>query len=137
MKKYDKWFTLFGGWFGLHRYASGEIKTGLLYTFTAGIFFIGWICDIITLFTPADAIWRRWSDVSGEGTDTRKNRAMNGELTSIRILPESKKAVFSGSEGGKYHTTLKKCTCPDFQKRNVPCKHMYYLAHKCGIDIYK
>lgn len=135
MRKYDKWLTVFGGWLGLHRYMFGEIKMGLLYTCTFGIFCIGWIYDIIIVFTPAEAIWRRWSDVSGEGSELRKKRAIDGELTPIRIYPESKRAIFSGSEGGKYRTTLKKCSCPDFQKRNVPCKHMYYLARKCNIDI--
>lgn len=76
MRKYNKWAALFGGWFGLHRYLSGEIGMGLLYTCT-----------------------------------------------------------FAGSEGGQYHTTLSGCTCPDFQKRKVPCKHMYYLAIKCNIEI--
>lgn len=151
MKKYNKYFALFGGWFGLHRYAVGEIKSGLLYTFTVGLFCFGWLYDIIKAFASdddiwlrlpdassqnsADAIWQRWSDVAGESADARKMRAMNGELTAIRISLDSKKAIFLGSEGYTYHTTLIKCSCPDFQKRNVPCKHMYYLAHKCGIDI--
>lgn len=135
MRKYDKWLTVFGGCLGLHRYMFGEIKMGLLYTCTFGLCGIGWIYDVITIFTPAASIWKRWSDVSGEGAELRKRRAMDGELTPIRIYPESKKAIFSGSEGGKYRTTLKKCSCPDFQKRNVPCKHMYYLARKCDIDI--
>lgn len=135
MRKYDKWLTILGGFLGLHRYAAGEIKMGILYTCTGGICGLGWIADIIALFLPADTIWRRWSDVAGEGASARKRRAIDGELTPIRIYPDSKKGVFSGSEGGKYHTSLKKCSCPDFQKRKVPCKHMYYLADKCGIDI--
>lgn len=135
MKKYYKWFALFGGMFGLHRYVAGDIKGGILYTCTFGLCCFGWIYDTVIAFIPASIEWRRWSDVSGEGAEARKNRALNGELTPIHIYPESKMAIFLGSEGSKYHTTLKKCTCPDFQKRNVPCKHMYYLAHKCGIDI--
>lgn len=39
--------TLFGGWFGLHKYMKKQIGIGLLYTFTFGLFCIGWIVDII------------------------------------------------------------------------------------------
>ena len=37
---------IFFGWFGAHRYYVGKIPTGLLYTFTFGLFFIGWFVDI-------------------------------------------------------------------------------------------
>lgn len=135
MRKYNKWITLFGGWLGIHRYLSGEIGMGLLYTFTLGGCCVAWLHDVYVAFAPPAAIWRRWSDVSGEAAEARKRRALEGELTPVRIYPESKKAVFAGSEGGRYHTTLTKCSCPDFQKRKVPCKHMYYLAIKCNIEI--
>lgn len=39
--------VVFGGIFGLHKFIKGEIGKGLLYLFTAGLFFIGWIIDII------------------------------------------------------------------------------------------
>ena len=114
MRKYNKWAALFGGWFGLHRYLSGEIGMGILYTLTCGGFCIGWIRDICVSFS---------------------SRALNGELTPVHIDLKAKTGTFAGSEGGQYHTTLSGCTCPDFQKRKVPCKHMYYLAIKCNIEI--
>lgn len=52
MRKYNKWAALFGGWFGLHRYLSGEIGMGLLYTCTCGGFCIGWIRDVCISFLP-------------------------------------------------------------------------------------
>lgn len=51
MRKYNKWAALFGGWFGLHRYLSGEIGMGLLYTCTCGGFCIGWIRDVCISFS--------------------------------------------------------------------------------------
>lgn len=39
--------TIFGGWFGLHKYLDKNIGMGILYTFTCGLFGIGWIYDII------------------------------------------------------------------------------------------
>ncbi len=40
---------IFGGIIGLHRYYVGKIGTGLLYTFTAGLFMVGYFCDIISI----------------------------------------------------------------------------------------
>lgn len=38
--------TIFGGWFGLHKYIKGNIKMGIIYTLTAGLFLLGWLFDI-------------------------------------------------------------------------------------------
>lgn len=38
--------TIFFGWLGVQRYASGQIGLGILYTLTFGLFGIGWIYDI-------------------------------------------------------------------------------------------
>ena len=40
---------IFGGWFGLHYFVEGKTKKGILYLFTAGLFGIGWLVDIITI----------------------------------------------------------------------------------------
>lgn len=32
-----------------------------------------------------------------------------------------------------YEVTLYSCTCVDFNRRKLPCKHMYRLAHELGI----
>ncbi len=48
-KKTALLMCIFGGWFGLHQYYVGNIKKGLLYTFTFGVFCIGWIIDIIKI----------------------------------------------------------------------------------------
>lgn len=136
MRKYNKWAALFGGWFGLHRYLSGEIGMGLLYTCTCGGFCIGWIRDVCISFSSrSNNEWSQWSDVCGEAAEARKRRALNGELTPVHINLKAKTGTFAGSDGGQYRTTLSGCTCPDFQKRKVPCKHMYYLAIKCNIEI--
>ena len=41
--------AIFLGWIGVHRYYVGKVGTGLLYTFTFGIFSIGWIVDIVKI----------------------------------------------------------------------------------------
>ena len=49
----NKWTALllciFLGWMGAHKYYEGKIGMGILYTFTLGLFFIGWVVDIIIL----------------------------------------------------------------------------------------
>lgn len=46
--------------------------------------------------------------------------------------PEKSSAIVSGSSGTEYITTFSSCTCEDFQKRHLPCKHMYKLAMYTG-----
>ena len=44
------YLTIFGGVFGIHRFALGEVFPGLLYLFTGGLFGIGWLLDLLSLF---------------------------------------------------------------------------------------
>lgn len=45
------WYlTLFLGWLGIHRFYRRSIGMGFLYMFTYGLFFIGWIYDIIVAY---------------------------------------------------------------------------------------
>ena len=47
-------------------------------------------------------------------------------------------AFIKGSTGEMYITTLKNCTCPDFEineRGKAPCKHIYFLAIKNGIPV--
>lgn len=39
--------------------------------------------------------------------------------------------IYSAS-GHTYMTCLDDCSCPDFEKRSRPCKHIYFLATKMG-----
>ena len=41
-------------------------------------------------------------------------------------------ARISGSKGTEYLTSLDFCSCPDFEKRSKPCKHIYFLATQMG-----
>lgn len=38
----------------------------------------------------------------------------------------------TGSKGNLYTVTLDRCSCPDFQRRGLPCKHIYALALSMG-----
>lgn len=45
-KKKELLIVLLGGLFGIHKFIKGEIKLGLIYLFTFGLFGFGWIIDI-------------------------------------------------------------------------------------------
>ncbi|MEM7474898.1 MAG: TM2 domain-containing protein [Planctomycetota bacterium] len=57
---YVLWFF---GFFGAHRFYFGKPLTGLLYALTFGLFFIGWILDLI--FIPSMAEEARGRHVAG------------------------------------------------------------------------
>lgn len=40
--------------------------------------------------------------------------------------------LIKGSGKNPYETTFGECTCVDFAKRRLPCKHMYLLAFAMG-----
>ena len=92
------------------------------------------LSDILYIKTPAEKLWKRWAFVEGEKAQARKERAAYGELTPTYIDTELKYGLFAGATDGKYRTTFCRCSCPDFKKRKVLCKHMYYLASKCGVE---
>ncbi len=58
--------------------------------------------------------------------------AKKADCTPISISKEEESGVFSGSHG-TYSTTLESCTCVDFSRRRLPCKHMYRLAMELGV----
>lgn len=47
-------FWWFLGVFGGHRYYLGQTKMGLLYTFTFGLFWIGWFIDLFKVGKMVD-----------------------------------------------------------------------------------
>jgi hypothetical protein len=58
-------------------------------------------------------------------------------MTPLSIDEESRCAVFAGSGKLPYRTTLEDCTCSDFVRRKLPCKHIYRLAIDLGLTAEK
>ena len=57
VKPINKWVSfllcLFFGLFGVHKFYEGNVKMGIIYIFTCGLFGIGWIIDVfVILFKP-------------------------------------------------------------------------------------
>ena len=68
--------------------------------------------------------------------EEQRKRILSAEkatTTPLSVDKESLTGVFPGSGKSPYKTTLESCTCGDFIRRKLPCKHMYYLANKMGL----
>ena len=103
-----------------------------LFAFAVGLAFI--IPELLYYRKPAEKVWNKWEHVhhSNKQQD-RIGRAASGDVTPKKICTKSRCATFVGSSQGAYRTTLASCSCPDFKKRKVPCKHMYYLAYELNL----
>ena len=62
-----------------------------------------------------------------------KNQFLKTIKEDITVIsPVQIAATIRGASGHTYSTTLRSCSCPDFQIRKRPCKHMYKLAEHLG-----
>ena len=84
--------------------------------------------------SPSD--WNIW-DVSVHLTDGQAGRMQRALTQNMEVGDIEKSGCYQvrGSKGKYYSTDYKSCTCDDFQKRHIPCKHMYLLAiEKTGFN---
>lgn len=68
--------------------------------------------------------------------ESRKKKALGGDLTPFQVRYENQSARFVGSSGEIYDTTLDGCTCADFSINlgmSGCCKHMIRLAMELGL----
>ncbi len=77
--------------------------------------------------------FEKWAGVH-DSPDQKKRiaSARTAACTPISVSQETKSGTFSGSHG-VYTTTLESCTCIDFARRGLPCKHIYRLAIEFGL----
>ena len=68
----------------------------------------------------------------GAAQSDRFEKAGHEGLGLISYDVDSGTAKISGSTGTEYTTALDYCSCPDFDKRSKPCKHIYFLALQMG-----
>lgn len=61
----------------------------------------------------------------------RIKSAKSAELTPIKIDKKEMYGYFRGSHG-HYETWLNECSCNDFRRYKLPCKHIYRLAIELG-----
>ncbi len=79
--------------------------------------------------------WGEWHEKIHKSKDQR-NRQYNAwnliccDLGKKHSLKEAQTGMIHN-----YNVTLLTCTCPDFQERKLPCKHIYCLALLKGIKL--
>ena len=98
------------------------------------------IFEFSRLELPAsfEYLQKLWADTWGfdihnsEPQLERQERACAARYTPLDLSPVYASGHFRGLETD-YSTTLVKCNCVDFQRRALPCKHMYRLAHELDV----
>ena len=81
---------------------------------------------------PTFANWD--SELHGDVEQLRRiTSAKMAKTTPQSIDKENQTAFFPSSGETPYFTTLENCTCIDFARRELPCKHIYRLAMELGI----
>ncbi len=98
------------------------------------------IFEFSRLELPAsfEYLQKLWADTWGfdihnsEPQLERQERACAARYTPLDLSPVHASGHFRGLETD-YSTTLVRCDCVDFQRRALPCKHMYRLAHELDV----
>lgn len=75
-----------------------------------------------------------WSAEIHDDMDQQKRikSASGASCTPVSIDHKNSTGVFEGSSG-IYNTSCSKCNCIDFNRRKLPCKHMYRLSMELGM----
>ena len=64
---------------------------------------------------------------------SRIKSATSAKTTPMSIDKDSMTGIFAGSGKEPYQVNLDSCTCGDFHRRKLPCKHIYRLAIELGV----
>lgn len=77
--------------------------------------------------------WSVWDDSihMADGQSDRVQRALVQSFPVIRVK-KGGVSVVRGSKGDLYNVSFEGCSCEDFKRRHLPCKHMYSLAIAAG-----
>ncbi len=81
--------------------------------------------------------WDIWDSSIHEasGQYDRMSRAtLDKEISVLSYDPQYRLAKIQGKTA-VYLTSYKRCSCPDYRKRRLPCKHMYALAMELDGDV--
>lgn len=76
--------------------------------------------------------WTNWNpEIHAMPEQLERIKRASGSTNGISLWhysPNTTTGIIKGSSGKVYLTCGNGCSCPDFRKRGLPCKHMYYLA---------
>lgn len=69
-------------------------------------------------------------ELSSQDQQNREKRAKTEKINCIEYDNEKLFCRIHGSTDDIYYVTPRNCTCVDFERREKPCKHMYYLNNR-------
>ena len=78
--------VVIGGPFGIHKFIKGDIKMGVIYLFTAGLFGIGWIIDIVKVLTNSSSSSNESLMGSEEIRTINEGKLPNIQCTYLNLL---------------------------------------------------
>lgn len=80
----------------------------------------------------SDRIFSNYDDAIHQepAQQDRIQRSIEHNLSMKSMLSSGYSGKVIGTTGNVYLVSLNKCTCQDFKRRRLPCKHMYYLAQQ-------
>ena len=89
--------------------------------------------EILRRIPSDDAQWGSWNEKIHKhwSQKERQSRAYEIEYDKENIVDKERLCGIISF----YQTTLSSCTCPDFEDRKLPCKHIYCLAHLLNIPL--
>lgn len=78
-------------------------------------------------------IWQTWLSIHNQPEQQKRQKsAESTKCTPLFVDEINGTAKLQGSS--RHHTvTLNSCSCIDFNRRHLPCKHMYRLAMELGL----
>lgn len=77
-------------------------------------------------------LWNKWSGTHDSPDQQKRiDSAKKSACTPVSLDQETCTGTFKGSSG-THTTALDHCSCVDFNRRRLPCKHMYRLAMELG-----
>lgn len=83
----------------------------------------------------ANSIWSATWAANIHTTEEQKKRIESGKTAACTPTFLDKNNYCANFHGrrGNYETHLISCTCTDFSRRSLPCKHIYRLAFELGL----
>jgi len=72
------------------------------------------------------------NSIHAEKEQQNRMVSADGKYLYVKDISKDQKSGTVVGEHGVYQTSMSQCSCPDFQERRKPCKHMYKLAFVTG-----
>ena len=78
-------------------------------------------------------LWNQWSECHQDPDQQKRIKsASSAACTPVELDRDACTGIFKGSSG-THSASLEKCSCIDYNRRRLPCKHMYRLAMELGL----